>query len=271
MNVPLVLDPSLKQSILSLNNNGMFIRIENESFYKVKDLESTKLDLNQNGFICFHSNSLFIYNYVPDNTPVKDKLLYANGEMVLLNQLNTHVQFINKLSDATFKMEEKSKVLTHDELHQMHVRKEELLMDLSKVKLIGGNVEANIANSLKSKLNETGLIMTIKEEVIELVQVCGGFNELIDGLKSSKMPVYGFWRPTNLFVSYCPQEATIKDRMIFTTFKNHVQSLFSGELQKIEASDPSELPNVEKEEEMEPVKNNAPRKKIAAPGKRTLI
>ena len=275
MNVPLDLPFSLQTEIAQLNNKGMVVKIKDESFYKEKDiLNKDNLDIPSNGFVIFHNGALFIYNYVPDNTSVKDKLLYANGEMILINKLSTHVNFVNKLSEITFTAISEDKVLTHEERHKIQVRKEELLMDMGKVKMVGSGIPFELTPQVKDALNgykHAGTTLKIEDEVVDLLKTFDNFDQLISFLKSQKLPVYAYWRDTQLFISYCPSSACIKDRMIFTTAKQHVQSLFPKEANRVEASEPDELPTQAQEEILPEEKANQPRKKISAPGKRTLL
>ncbi len=275
MNTPLTFPSQLKEEILVLKESGFYVRIKDEAFYKVGMVNKDFTDIKENGYVIYNMNSdLFIYNYVPDTTSVKDKLLYAFGEMILMNLFGTHVVFVNKLKDITFEKSSEEKTFTHEEVHKQQVRHEELMMDMSKIKLVGSGIPFKIAKSLQDALETdySGLVMKIEnDEAINLVKTCPTFIELIDFLKTQHLPVFAFWKPSAMFISYCPQEASIKDRMVFTTAKQYVQSLFPNDLNKVEASEMKELPSIEKEQDAEPQQVNQPRKKINAPGKRTVM
>eukprot|EP00835_Amoeboradix_gromovi_P001587 NODE_75_length_23373_cov_0.434261.p8 type:complete len:273 gc:universal NODE_75_length_23373_cov_0.434261:6045-6863(+) len=272
MNIPILFPASLKEEILNLKNKGMFLRIRDDEFYKDNDLlDKSNLNITQNGFILYQDKSLFIYNFVPDNASVKDKLLYANGEMILLKELGTHVVFINKLTDATFEKSFDEKVLTHDELHKQQVRKEEMLMDMSRIKLVGSGIPFSLTSELQNHLNSEAILMTIKDETVGLYKSVNSFTEFITALKESQIPMYGYFNETKLFISYCPESAGVKDRMLFTTAKNHVQSFFPKDINKIEASAAEELPASEEQEELQQEAVNQQRRKVAAPGKRRLL
>ncbi|KAL6049393.1 Twinfilin-1 [Balamuthia mandrillaris] len=220
-----------------------------------------------------HGNEWMLMSFVPDGSPVKQRMLYASTRDILKKQLGknyfgldmygSEVDEFNWASYQAKLLKPASDApLTTAELHLSREATAEVAPSLSKeyVHSVQFPLSSDAQRALQSYgpgTNFVQLSVDTERETIELVKAKRTDVSSLANEMPSNEPRFAFfkychtWEDTpydnNVFIYWCPDTSSIKQRMLYSTVKSVVSAagesvgIFVDRNGKIEACEPEEL------------------------------
>ncbi|KAH8724284.1 hypothetical protein GQ44DRAFT_654988 [Phaeosphaeriaceae sp. PMI808] len=218
--------------------------------------------------------SLVAVTYVPNAAPVRQKMLFASTRLTLVRELGgehfPESVFTTEASELTAEgwekhlaHEAKDNPLTAEEQSLQEIKDAEALesrgtrgQGLVQAGRIAIRAEDDIATALRTlggggSNNFVQLRMNSSTETLQLVSSTSVTPATISSQLDNTEPRYAFYRHDDaaasiVFISTCPSNARIRERMIYAASRGNVVGLAQNEgglkiAQKMEATNPEEV------------------------------
>ncbi|ODV83774.1 hypothetical protein CANARDRAFT_29759, partial [[Candida] arabinofermentans NRRL YB-2248] len=257
-------NPELIEAFKQYITNGdraLYIKIENEQLIPSNvikgtssldsdfDLISNELNEYDCSFIIIKNDEVtdkhIFINYVPDNSQVKQKMLYASTKNTLLRELGTEffspILFINELEeisskgwDAIKKHEASENPLSAEEESLQVVKNMELLSigsSRAKPQLVtdssrslGMNLDVSLIQDLKNTTSNELVTLIIGEDEKIIIYKKSSISEpqeLTQGKLLNTQPNFNIVKfGDNLYFIYtCPSGSKVRERMVYASSK----------------------------------------------------
>jgi len=247
------------------------------------------------------SSAWLLIQWIPDNAPIKQKMIYASTRASLVKELGggnviTDSMQANSRDDVTLEAykahrqqkESPTKVLTESEQVAQQVREEEL-----HTRLAGTNTKSHTASlslgmtkdaedAVRDFSSFAALKVDLQTEMIDIVraEAVTDFASFQSAIPDGK-PAFCFYRYNDavIFVYVCPPSAKIREKMLFSASKGPLlraaEEFGLKPVAKYEVDDMKELDLARIDEDVKPAESTklapAPKltfKKPSAPGRR---
>lgn len=206
----------------------------------------------------YNANKHVFVSYIPDTTPVREKMLYASTRNALLRGLGTdhfsQILFSNDENDLInwdqFIKPVKSNEIANSEDEEnlidkpIHTSSNARLVNDNNSKLLF-SIPDEIRETLKSNIQTENLLqhITFDNENIQLNSSSNCSIDNIQSFLSTDSPSYYIYN--NFFILSCPSGSNIRQRMFLAAnknaFVNYLTKLGYTFTKNIEIGDPDEL------------------------------
>ncbi|CAI5757684.1 unnamed protein product [Candida verbasci] len=231
----------VNDSLIELIPDENYKSNSNDIFGNLKSY--IKNEYPQPGYIIVVMDSIqYFISFIPDNAPIKQKMLYASTKNTILNNLGSN-NFTKKLNfteldelnlgsleddgvSAPLNDDEKIlKDMNNMELENVHGYKKELASMSSSDILY--KFDLSLIEQFENLDNKLVIFnIDLKNEVIKLIENYNNIkvNDLISKLESVSVggPKYVLYNYGSglAFIYTCPSGSPVKERMIYASFKN---------------------------------------------------
>ncbi|KAJ3319629.1 Twinfilin-1 [Boothiomyces sp. JEL0866] len=231
-------------NIVNSDTNIIQITIENEQLIPKQHLNGTLNDikslLNQICFILYKDKDWFLFQYVPDGSLVRDKMMYASSKQALLKGIgeNRINEFIYATTPAELTKEGIDKHLISQSAKPLtDSEREKIKIDLQQASsAIGMSTRSTNATGISfpltqkaiDALNEKIVLLKIENETTDLLSVENSMDF------SHKGPFFLYSSSPKLFAFISPPETPIKSRMLYAASRQTILQQLEEIVGKIE-------------------------------------
>ena len=229
-----------------------------------------------------HGHEWLLISYVPDGSPVKARMLYASSQGNLKRELGLtyfadefHGSSNDDITWALYQQHDRKKGVNDAPLTQSEIAKgmtAELSVDVGHTREYVHSVRFPMSNAAVNALNNFNtnnivqLTIDQTKETIELLSASRGSVDAVTSKLPKDEPVFTFFQFEHehegetvkpiIFVYYCPNDAKVKSKMLYSTVKaaaiDAATQLGVNVAKKIEITEPEDLVESELLNELHP-------------------